>query len=354
MHKIEIPALFVPGMAALLAGCSMNMDHGSMSDPTTTLIQAITYDALFVVNGGSNSISVINAATNEVAGTIALKNATFPHHLYLSPDRASLSLAVPGMDLSGGHEGGHGGMAMKGSILRLNALTGATEASRVLDASNHNGAFSPDGKEIWTSRMTMPGKILVLDAGTLKTLKTIEAGDMPAEVTFSRDGKYAFAANGMTNDVTVIDVATKAVVKAIPVGSNPVGAWPGPDSLLFVDNEKGKSITVIHASKLDTVKTIVLGFMPGMAAVAPSGELWVTDSGNGKVAFFSIGTGAKLGETATGSGAHGIAFSGDGVTAYVSNQGAASVSVLNVASKAVVKSIVVGTEPNGMVFRKML
>jgi YVTN family beta-propeller protein len=120
-----------------------------------------------------------------------------------------------------------------------------------------------------------------------------------------------------------------------------------------VDNEEGKSITVIHASKLDTVITFPLGFTPGMAAVAPSGELWVTDSDNGMVAFFSIGTGAKLGETATGSGAHAIAFSGDGRTAYVSNQGAASVSVLDMATRAVSKSITVGQEPNGMVFRKM-
>jgi YVTN family beta-propeller protein len=157
----------------------------------------------------------------------------------------------------------------------------------------------------------------------------------------------------MADKVTVIDAAAKTVVKTIPVGTNPVGAWPGPDSLLFVDNEEGKSITVIHASKLDTVITFPLGFTPGMAAVAPSGELWVTDSDNGMVAFFSIGTGAKLGETATGSGAHAIAFSGDGRTAYVSNQGAASVSVLDMATRAVSKSITVGQEPNGMVFRKM-
>jgi YVTN family beta-propeller protein len=330
----------------------MDMGHDTVDNPTTIPIPAITFDALFVVNGGGNSISVINTSTNEVAGTIPLKDAEFPHHLYLSPDRASLSLAVPGMDLSSGHGGGHGSMAMKGAILKLNALTGATEISRVFEASNHNGAFSPDGKEIWTSQMTMPGKILVLEALTLKTLKTIEVGDMPAEVTFSRDGKYAFSANGMADNVTVIDAAAKSIVKTIPVGSNPVGAWPGPDSLLFVDNEEGKSITVINASKPDTVLTFPLGFTPGMAAVAPSGELWVTDSDNGKVAFFSIGTGAKLGETATGAGAHGIAFSGDG-TAYVSNQGAASVSVLNVATKAVTKSITVGVEPNGMVFRKM-
>jgi YVTN family beta-propeller protein len=166
-------------------GCSPKMTDNSTVNPSTVAIPPIAFDALYVVNGGSNSLTVINTTTNEVAGTIALKDASFPHHLALSPDHGSLCLAVPGMDLSGGHAGGGMAMNMKGAILKLNATTGVTEVSRMLDASNHNGAFSPDGKEIWTSQMIMMGKVLVLDAVTLKTLKTIDAGDMPAEVTFS-------------------------------------------------------------------------------------------------------------------------------------------------------------------------
>ena len=54
--------------------------------------------------------------------------------------------------------------------------------------------------------MTMAGKVLVLNVMTLTTKSTIDVGDMPAVVTFA---KHAFGANGMYNDVTVIDVATK-------------------------------------------------------------------------------------------------------------------------------------------------
>ena len=77
-------------------------------------------------------------------------------------------------------------MMMKGAILKLDALTGETKVARMLDATNHNGIFSPDGKEIWTSQMMMmPGMVLVLDATTLATKQSIDVGDMPAEVTFS-------------------------------------------------------------------------------------------------------------------------------------------------------------------------
>ena len=174
---------------------------------------------------------------------------------------------------------------------------------------------------------------------------------MPAEVTISKDGDLIFVANTMSNNVTVIDIATKAVLKTIPVGAGPVGAWTGSDGVMYVDNEAGKSLTLIDVASLDTLGIYNLGFMPGMAATAPNGELWVTDSENGKLVFFSTGTRTKLGELPTGAGAHAIAFASDGKTGYVSNQTAGTVSVIDIATRAVTKTIVVGAKPNGMVFR---
>lgn len=334
------------------SGMGTGMDHGSAGAPSTVGITAITYDALYVVNGGANSISVINTSTNEVAGTIVIKNASFPHHVNLSPDKMSLAVAVPGTDLSGGHDGSAHSMGPPmGAILRLNALTGETKAARLLDGPNHNGIFSPDGTEIWTSQMTMIRKVLVLDSSTLAVKQTIPVGDMPMEITLSRDGKYAFVANGMSDNVTVIDVASKAVVKTISVGTNPVGAWSGNDGVMYVDNEAAKSLTAINGTSLGVVRTYDLGFTPGMAATAPNGELWVTDADNGKIVFYSTKTGAKVGELATAAGAHAIAFAADGKTAYISNQGAGSVSVINIASRAITKTIAVGMKPNGMLFR---
>ncbi len=353
-------------VVVVVAGCSTNksksdepavsaqaaVPSGASGEPSSSPIPAVTYDALFVVNGGSHSISVINATTHEVAGTVVLRNVSFPHHINMSPDRTAIVVAVPGMDLSGGHGGGgHGSGVTPGALLRLDALTGETKAARRLDAPNHNGIFSPDGREVWTSQMQMAGRVLVLDAVTLATRQAIVVGDMPAEVTFSKDGRSAFVANSMSNDVTVIDVVTKRVSKTIPVGAGPVGAWMGSDGVMYVDNEVGRSITAIDATSLKTVRTYDLGFMPGMAATAPNGDLWVTDSVNGKVSFYSTATGTKLGEIPAESGAHAIAFSGDGRSAYVSNQTAGTVSIIDLATRAVTRTVGVGTQPNGMVFR---
>ena len=352
MEHILIRPMMAVALLVLIGGCGRT-EIAAKPEPSSSPIPAITYDALFVVNGGSNSISVINATTHEVSGTISLEHVSFPHHISLSPGRAELVVAVPGVDLSGRHDGGgHGGSGtMVGTILRLDALTGETKAARRLDGPNHNGISSPDGKEIWTSKMEVSGTVLVLDASTLATRKIIGVGEMPAEVTFSREGNYAFVANTMSNSVTVIDVATKAVAKTIAVGDGPVGAWTGSDGVMYVDNEAGKSITAIDAMSLNIIRTYDLGFMPGMAATAPNGELWVTDAEHGKVAFYSTAAETKLGELATGAGAHAIVFSDDGRTAYVSNQSAGTVSVIDIATRAVSKAITVGAKPNGMAFR---
>lgn len=314
------------------------------------IVSPITKSAFYVVNGGGASLSVVDPDAKAVIATIALSGVSFPHHISLDVITDRLSVAVPGMDLSGGHEGSKAGM--HGSLIVLDAKTGATEKTRALDAMNHNGVFSPDGLEIWTSAMAAPGSVLVLDSKTLEAKKTITVGDMPAEVTFSKDGMYAFVANGESGSVTVIDPKAKTVVKTIPVGEDPVGAWQGSDGVMYVDNEKGKSISAIDAMTLTVVRTYTLGFTPGMAATALNGELWVSDVDGGKITYFMPGETMKVGDIATGAGAHGIAFSADGVVAAVTNQMAGTVSLIDVKTHKLIQDVNVGEKPNGIVYRK--
>jgi YVTN family beta-propeller protein len=337
---------------------SRRMVHvgGHQSDgervPSTNGALHVDYDAVYVVNGGSNTLSVLNATTGEIAGTVTFQNARYPHHAALSPDRSKLVVAVPGMDLSRGH-GGHGPSSAQGLLMVLDAQTGATLKWRRLDAPNHNGIFSPDGTEIWTSQMKKRGSVLVLDAGTLELRNEISVGDMPAEVTFARDGNHAFVANGMSNTVTVLDAATKAVKGTISVGAGPVGAWPGANNVMYVDNESGKTITAIDAATMSVVHTYDLGFTPAMAATAPNDELWVTDTDNGKVVILmTTRDHNKIGEVVTGAGAHGIVVSHDNATAYVTNQSAGTLSIINVGAKTARSTVTVGSKPNGVVFRK--
>jgi YVTN family beta-propeller protein len=343
-------SIFVLGCSG--AGAHHSTGTPSTQGPSSKPIDAIDYDALFVVNGGDSTISVIDADANEVVSTIELTDASFPHHLYLSPDGSQMALAVPGMDLSMGHSSAeHASHGTKGLVMLLDATTGATLRSRVLDSMNHNAVFSPAGAEIWTSQMAAAGTVLILDADTLELEETVEVGSQPAEVTFSADGAYAFVANGGSESVTVIDAMTKQVVQTIEVDANPVGAWQGANGLAYVDNESDESLSVIDTGTLEVTHTYELGFMPGMAALGPDEQVWVTDAENGRVVFYAMSGGEANGELATGAGAHAIAFSADGSTAYVSNQLEDTVSVIDLPTASVVTTIRVGARPNALVWR---
>jgi YVTN family beta-propeller protein len=232
---LALGALLVASLVAVPAEAQM------MNPSSIPLGRPVTFDAVYVVNGGdgmTSSISVINAENNTLAGTIQLTNAMWPHHVYLSADRRTLAVAVPGMDMSMGHN--MGPQTMQGAVMVLDARTGATINSTMVPMMNHNAIYSPNQTEIWTSQM-MGGSVLVLDATTLATKQTINVGGMPAEVTFSPNSRRAFVANTMSNDVSVINIATKTVSTAIPVGVTPVVPSPKGRTALSMSMTKPAS-----------------------------------------------------------------------------------------------------------------
>ncbi|WP_064196967.1 MULTISPECIES: YncE family protein [Emticicia] len=336
----------------------------SCSKHDTTPEIEVNYPAAFVINGESSTISVINLSSDETK-TINLNTNNklsalhssksddifFPHHIYLSPDGNKLSIGVPGVDLSEGHTGEH---QTQGKILIIDAKNGNIINTKILEKPNHNATFSPDGKEIWTTSMEHHGKTLVFDAQNLSLKNTIEVGEEPAEVTFSIDGKYAFTANGGSNSVSVIDPVSKKVIKTIPVGVEPVGAWPAEDGNMYVDNEVGQTISIINASKLEVTETIELGFTPGYVAYNQlQNELWISNAGKSFVYYYTKinGKWSKKGSIQTGLDAHAIAFSKDGKTAFVTNQKNLTVSIIDVLNHQKIKDIPVGQKPNGIVIK---
>ena len=341
----------------------------SKTDPQPEL--NINYPAAYVVNGAAGTLSVINLNTNEVGDVIQLaddnpsgghaahgakntKLLQYPHHVYLNPAKNQIAVAAPGVDLSEGHGLAHTGTHTGGAkVAVLDAVRGQNIKLIDVPLMNHNAVYSPDGKEIWTSQMDTKGTVLVYDAATYALKNTINVGKEPAEVTFSADGTVAFVANGADNTVSAIDPATKTVVATIAVGKNPVGAWTGADNRMYADNEDGQTVSVIDVKTLKVVETVDLGFMPGYAAFnAEAKELWVTDPTAGKVHWWKQDANKKFvkgGTFATAAGAHAIGFKG--LTAYVTNQEAASVSVVDVLKHEKIKDIKVGEKPNGIVLK---
>ena len=331
-----ITGFSVLSVMLLTAGLVSSCRKHKMDDGMDTMEKNINFPAAYVVNGESNTLSVIRISDNSVSETIDLSMGAgtagmmmWPHHIYqkTSASGTQLAIAMPGMDLSAGHTGSMAGM--KGRVMVVDALKGTMIKDLEVPGMDHNAVFSPDGSELWTSQMN-DKKILVLDASTYAVKNTIAVGDEPAEITFSADGSKAYVSNGGDDNVTVINPATKAIITTIPVGDNPVAAWVGYDGKMYVDNEDGQTVSVINVATNAVVQTIPLGFMPGSVAHNNlKKELWVTDPMNSKVHYWNWNATQNAwvhgGVFDAGAGAHAMAFTSDGNPAYVTNQSTQSV-----------------------------
>ncbi|MFA5818073.1 MAG: hypothetical protein WC854_02195 [Bacteroidales bacterium] len=384
MNNFKPVILCLSGIAIMLTSCNKNEGLNSGNGH-------VNYDALYVVNGAGNSISVINLSTNEVQKTIDLgaltpvtgnnimggdgsNNMMWPYHISLSPDKSKLAISEPGMDFSGSydmmqvistsgsstdihtqhHNGTANVMQMEGKILILDAITGDLLKELTLEGMPHNAIFSTDGKEIWTAIMMPEGKIIVFDADSYNLLTTISVGNMPSGITFSDDGKKAFVANAMSGSVTVIDAVKKLVAETIFSGQEPVGVWPGMNSMMYVDNEKDQTISVINTMNNMMTDSIKTGFTPGMVIRNTiMNQMWVSDPAAAKIHFWTqTVTGFTYGgSVSVGKGAGAIIFSQTGNTGYVTNQEENTVSVIDLTGLKELLKIPVGKKPNSLIIR---
>lgn len=369
-------------LACLVGGSFLFSSCKKDGTATDSNIAQVNFNAAYVVNGESNTISVINLTTNKVDKTIDLPNLQssmgmgmmgtgsvdmWPHHISLSPDKSKLAIALPGSDFNGGSgmmlssftAGSMMGnvsanFKIQGKILILDAVTGEILKELTLDGIAFNAVFSPDGKELWTAVMLPEGKVKVFDATTYALLNTITVGQMPAEVTFSDDGEKVFVANGMSNTVTVIDAVSKQVLENLTVGNYPVGAWPGMGGMMYVDNEKDQSISVVNSMTNMMTDQVQLGFIPGMAARNTMiSQMWVSDPNGSKIHLWTKNNDGYVpgGVVTVGNGASAIAFNKEGTICYVTNQNDGTVSVVDVANLKEMMKITVGNKPNGIVIR---
>jgi DNA-binding beta-propeller fold protein YncE len=121
----------------------------------------------YIVNGGDNSLTIVDLNNFEKKQTLFLKNspALFPHHIYISPLSNTLSIATSDYDFSLGHAGIHN-YAGKGYVLLLNSETGELKRNIELPAPGHNAVPSADGKEVWVALSMHAGKVMIFDTET--------------------------------------------------------------------------------------------------------------------------------------------------------------------------------------------
>ena len=189
--------------------------------------------------------------------------------------------------------------------------------------------------------------VSVVDVATQAVTKTIPVGTAPVGVVFTPDGSRAYVSNREVADhegtLSVIDTATHSVVATLAVGGAPYSMVVTPDgSHLYLARHHARQIAVISTADNTVVANIPLDIKPFQLAITPDGStVYATcqDICN-VVTAISTATNTVVGTTTTSAGAQGgLDVTPDGKRLYVSSTVSNEVSVLSATTGALLKSI---------------
>lgn len=131
-------------------------------------------------------------------------------------------------------------------------------------------ALTPDGKELWvTNELDASVSIVTIaDHSVVATLKFELKGARASEITpvgiqMTRDGKRAFVALGAANHVAFVDVPGRKVTNLVLVGKR---AWnvalDKAEARLWVVNGLSDDVTVVDVALAKAIKSIAVGRVP--------------------------------------------------------------------------------------------
>jgi len=131
-------------------------------------------------------------------------------------------------------------------------------------------AITPDGRELWVSNELDASVSIVSTAdhtvlATLKfEVKGARAEDItPVGIAMTRDGKRAFVSLGRANHVAFVDVPARKVTNLVLVGKR---AWnvtlDKAEARLYVVNGLSDDVTVVDVAGAKALKSIPVGRVP--------------------------------------------------------------------------------------------
>lgn len=319
-------------------------------------------DRVYTADQDSNTVSVINPATNTVLGTIALGQPR------LSPSKDVLGAMYDGqIDV-------HGlGFSRDGKWLDVIDVT--TNAVHVIDTATnrvvrtvylgrapHEGFFSPDGTRLWVA-VRGQDYISVIDWRAGREIDRIHTEDAPSKVFFSPDGKLAYVNHLRALVLDVIDVASRRIVRRVPIpaqagGSSDEAVSPDGREIWLGMPTNGRTTAVLNARTYRVEAVLRTGPRtnhPNFVTVGGVDYAYQTVGGlNETLVYRRSPNGAPPTLVKAihnhGYGSHGIWPSPDNTRVYVALQNSDAVDVIDTQRMSVITTLRVGQSPMALVY----
>jgi YVTN family beta-propeller protein len=207
--KILTRSLAISGVVLLVANPQLKAGQapGSADVPD---IPISSHDRVYTCDQTSNTVSVYDPSTNRLLGVIRLGD---PAPQNLSPLYRG-QLLVHGLGFSFDHKTLAVVSIGSNSVTFIDTATNEIKHITYVGRSPHEAFFTPDDAEIW---VTVRGEdyVSVIDSKTYEEKLRIPVGNGPGMTIFRPDGKYGFVCSSFIPETKVVDVKTHQIVATV-------------------------------------------------------------------------------------------------------------------------------------------
>jgi len=205
---------------------------------------------LFITNEGSAKATVINTVSGEVLATLPTGHE--PDGVVVNADGSLIFVASENAGL-------------------VHVFDGTTyEPVKTLLTNLRPRRLALRDNELWVSS-EMGSRVEIFDTKGLEKIDEIVFAPRgfrseqltPVDILFDHSEKTAFVALGSANHLVIVDAVSREILKYILVGRRPWGLGLTPDGeQLFVLNGLSDDVTIINVAKRRPVRTSRTGLVP--------------------------------------------------------------------------------------------
>lgn len=309
-------------------------------------------DRVYTADQTSNTVSVIEPASNTLLGVVRLgdpipgalsplyRGQLLVHGLGFSPDHRTLAVVS----------------IASNSVTFVDTATNGVKGTVYVGRSPHEAFFTPNGRELW---VTVRGEdyVSVIDPVKMTETRRVRTANGPGMVLFRPDGRYAFVPSSFTPELDVVDTDSYEVVarvlQASPFSPNLAVSADGAE-VWFTLKDSGKVQVMSAIAPFQMLSTMDTGPITNHVALVdnPEGKFaYVTVGGENLVKVFRRGQKPELVATiSTGDLPHGVWGSADGSRVYVGLENQDAVLAIDTKTNKVLATIAVGQQPQALVY----
>ncbi|HEX9657514.1 MAG TPA: beta-propeller fold lactonase family protein [Bacteroidota bacterium] len=235
-----------------------------------------------------------------------------------------------------------------------------------------------DGSKLYVSQFTTgaTNRVTVVNTASMTVATTIQVWTMPHGMRLNRAGTILYVANMMSDNISVIDVATDQVLSTIPLASDAIPFGPpkympmemavSPDeSVIAVTCSEQREVRFFSTSSLALVDSFAVGDQPWHLQFTPDGEYCYVANRRGHTTSVIHVPSRQVTTTYTAptvfSNPHGCDVSADGRFVFISNENVfhgyvprysmefvGNVTIIDNTTSQIVKVLEVGKMPTGL------